>query len=522
MSVLSPKAESLLTTLASRPGVTQQHMDGLRDAITSSPALVDLFNDTLANSSGSKPELTSLGLLPPGSNFGARYDPSTGALNLNLDALLKASSRREQSGELTFLFAHELEHARNASQMADAWMGYHRDAWKVAYTGDEPPRDYSAPLETYLNQTRWDEASAQVRGLNILADRLLAEGRSVDPTELHALGGSRMLDYFDYDQSTKTATWKPGYTPNPDNTLTLDAGNQAAIDQHYYNKPPQILRMGTTGHSDYPNYYAATALQVIANAEQAAHRVWDSNTALPISLDMGRLGLRPELLNCNGINLGGSGRTLAIQDTGDPNLPFYALPHHVPAPNVPHGLHGPAAPGSVTLPPPMAPMTSPPTLAPAGAGPATSQLGQPATLAELPMAAAPPSHHQRADPLLAQIQGKVAQLDAAQGKPWDQHSANLSASLYASAREHGFERVDHVLLSQATATQPAGANVFLVQGSPDDPAHRRAQLPTAEAVAAPESQSLQRAQALEAPQHAVHPLQAQQQEQSQQAAMRHH
>ena len=48
MSVLSPKAESLLTTLANQPGVTQQHMDGLRDAITRSPALVDLCNDTLA------------------------------------------------------------------------------------------------------------------------------------------------------------------------------------------------------------------------------------------------------------------------------------------------------------------------------------------------------------------------------------------------------------------------------------------------------------------------------------------
>jgi hypothetical protein len=44
MSVLSPKAESLLNTLASQPGVTPQHMAGLRDAITSSPALVDLFN----------------------------------------------------------------------------------------------------------------------------------------------------------------------------------------------------------------------------------------------------------------------------------------------------------------------------------------------------------------------------------------------------------------------------------------------------------------------------------------------
>lgn len=417
---------------------------------------------------------------------------------------------------MTFLFAHELEHARNASPMAQAWDDYHRDAWKVAYTGGEPPRDYSAPLETYLNQTRWNEASAQVRGLNILADRLQAESKAVNESELRTLGGRRMEDFFELDPNRQWA-WKPGYAPNPDNTLTLDAGNQAAIDQHYFNKPPEILQMGASGHSDYPNFYAATALQVIGRAEQAAHGVWDNNNTLPVALDLGRLRLRPELLHCNGVKLDGEGRVLAIQDSGDPALPFYALPHHVPVPNVPHPSHGPAAPGRVVLPPPMPPMATPPVLAPASAGPATSQLGQPATLAGMPMAAAAPDRDTHSDPLLAQIQGKVAQLDAAQGKPWDQHSANLSASLYASAREQGFERVDHVLLSHATATQPAGAHVFLVQGSPDDPAHRRAHLPTAEAVTTPESQSLLRAQAVEAPSQAEQ--QTRVQEHSQQAAM---
>ena len=84
MNKLSPKAESLLTALASQPGVTHQHMDGLRDAIISSPALVDLFNDTLANSSGSEPELTALGVMSPGDNYGAKYDPNSGTFNLNL------------------------------------------------------------------------------------------------------------------------------------------------------------------------------------------------------------------------------------------------------------------------------------------------------------------------------------------------------------------------------------------------------------------------------------------------------
>lgn len=519
MSVLSPKAESLLSALANQPGVTPQHMAGLRDAITSSPALVELFNDTLASSSGSKPELTALGLLSPGDSYGAKYDPSSGTLKLNLQSMLSATIHPQNSGNLTFLFAHELEHARNAVAMKEHWGTFYQDVRSIAATAAGPPRDYSAPAEAYLAHTRHDEARAQVRGLNILADRLQAEGKPVNEVELHTLGGVRTEDFFDIDKSTWSVSWKKEYAPNLDNTLTLDASNQAAIDTHYYYKPPEIAQMGPSKHSDNSNHYTSAMLKVVVDVEQEINGAFTRDSTLSVALNLSGNQLRPELLHCNGIDLGGDGRVLAIQDTGTPNLPFYALPHHVPTNHVPHG---PAAPGSVVLPPPMAPMATPPSLAPASAGPATSQLGQPATLAGLPMAAAPPSHHQRTDPLLEQIQGKVAQLDAAQGEPWDQHSANLSASLYASAREQGFERVDHVLLSHTTATHPAGAHVFLVQGSPDDPAHRRAHLPTAEAVTAPEAHSLQRAQALETTQQADHPLQAQQQEHSQQAAMRHH
>jgi len=43
----------------------------------------------------------------------------------------------------------------------------------------------------------------------------------------------RTDDFFLYDSVSNAYTWKPGCAPNPNNTLTLDAGNQAAIDQHY-------------------------------------------------------------------------------------------------------------------------------------------------------------------------------------------------------------------------------------------------------------------------------------------------
>ncbi len=62
--------------------------------------------------------------------------------------------------------------------------------------------------------------------------------------------------------------------------------------------------------------------------------------------------------------------------------------------------------------------------------------------------------------------------------------------------------------------------MFIVQGDPADLAHRRAHLATVEAVTAPESQSLQRAQALETTQQAEQQMQAQ--EHSQQVAMQRH
>lgn len=152
MNTLSPKAEIMLSDLASQPGVTQQHMAGLRDAITRSPALVELFNDTLANSSGSKPELTALGVMSPGDNYGAKYDPSSGTLELNLQSMLSAAMLRENSGNLTFLFAHELEHARNASHQPAGATGY---AGRVA-RGRSPPAITSAPTRCWSrSRARW-------------------------------------------------------------------------------------------------------------------------------------------------------------------------------------------------------------------------------------------------------------------------------------------------------------------------------------------------------------------------------
>lgn len=109
----------------------------------------------------------------------------------------------------------------------------------------------------------------------------------------------------------------------------------------------------------------------------------------------------------------------------------------------------------------------------------------------LPAIAVVPQPGQPDYPLYEQIRAGVSALDTAHGRSFDAISERMTASLLVLAKESDLSRVDHVMLSNATGSGPAGQNVFLVQGALDDPAHARAFMPTAQAVQTPVEQSLQ-------------------------------
>ncbi|WP_325051578.1 XVIPCD domain-containing protein [Stenotrophomonas sp. ZAC14D2_NAIMI4_7] len=94
-------------------------------------------------------------------------------------------------------------------------------------------------------------------------------------------------------------------------------------------------------------------------------------------------------------------------------------------------------------------------------------------------------------PLYQQICERVQDLDARYGRSFDATSERVAASLLVLAKDNDLERVDHVLVSNATAEHPAGHRLFVVQGDPADPAHRRADMPTEQAVQTPVEESLQ-------------------------------
>lgn len=97
-----------------------------------------------------------------------------------------------------------------------------------------------------------------------------------------------------------------------------------------------------------------------------------------------------------------------------------------------------------------------------------------------------------ASPLVGQAREAMLRVEASLGREYDDKSECLAVSAACLANDSGFNRIDHIVLSQATTTTRQGENVFVVQGEPGDPAHRRAHMATAEALQMPAQDTLRR------------------------------
>lgn len=134
-------------------------------------------------------------------------------------------------------------------------------------------------------------------------------------------------------------------------------------------------------------------------------------------------------------------------------------------------------------------MASPQTLA--DTDPALPARATPAGLAQAEARDPSQPGHPRHE-LHRQCLSGVQALDRQLGRDPDGRSACMAASLTELAARNGLERVDHVLLSVRGGAVQAGQNVFVVQGSPADPAHLRAHMGTEQAIATPVEASFQR------------------------------
>lgn len=154
---------------------------------------------------------------------------------------------------------------------------------------------------------------------------------------------------------------------------------------------------------------------------------------------------------------------------------------HVPEPEpAPLGDHQPVT-AAVTV--PAAPTIAP---SPEPAAPAPDEASAPNLVLQDPTQPGHPDHA-----LYQQIRESVEALDAKHGRSFDEVSERMTASLLVLAKDNDLERVDHVLVSNATREHPAGHTLFVVQGEPSNPAHQRAAMPTELAAQTSVEESLQ-------------------------------
>lgn len=129
-----------------------------------------------------------------------------------------------------------------------------------------------------------------------------------------------------------------------------------------------------------------------------------------------------------------------------------------------------------------------PTIAPSPepAEPAPDEATAPSRVVQDPTQPGHPDHA-----LYQQIREGVEALDAKHGRSFDEVSERMTASLLVLAKDNDLDRVDHVLVSNATREHPAGHTLFVVQGEPSNPAHQRAAMPTELAAQTSVEESLQ-------------------------------
>lgn len=72
----------------------------------------------------------------------------------------------------------------------------------------------------------------------------------------------------------------------------------------------------------------------------------------------------------------------------------------------------------------------------------------------------------------------------------------MAASAACLAKANGLSGIDHIFLSVERGAVRQGENLFVVQGDPGDPAHRRAMMKTQDAINTPVEQSLAQLQTL--------------------------
>ena len=449
MATLSEATERLLGEFAGKTGVTADQVNNLRAVISHSPVLAAQVDAAI-----SAGHLQHFELQPAGEHAGGTYHGDTKTIELPSAGLsTPAGNGRLDTAELTFVLGHEIQHGFNHQATSDAYEAFEDDLERVV--AGRTGHDYTPAIATVLAANRRDEATANIEGWNALVSQIRTEDPNATLKELYD-ASPRAKDFVRMVPGPPASyAAHTDLTLNADLSMTATPANIEGMARHYFDQGVSA-KLGHHGNSDYQNLYGAYAVARACQYE-AANPPPDGISRMEINMQ--RLGLQEGLLEQNGLYLG---------EGTPPRQPYFDTS------SAPSTLHYFDHTEGSHVHVPIAARSSANAVIPA----------VPRDQDASPLA--PDADRD----LHEQIRNKVAGLDAANGRSFDQHSERLSASLLVLARENGLDRVDHVVLSRQTADAAGAQNVFVVKGALDDPASVRASMATTEAAQRPVRDSL--------------------------------
>jgi hypothetical protein len=464
--------------------VTQDMVFNLQSTLNGSPVLAEQVKEAVQQG-----YVQHFSLLGNSMAAGATYDGYTQdgtPKGINLPALgLQTTSAINPQGrfdavDMTFVLGHEVQHGFNHAAKARATATFMHDISTQAMANG-PTHDYTDELRTYIQAGREDEAKAEIAGWNAL----LSRERQINPTknglELMAdTNNSRTLDFIEQDRATMAIHVKPGLTFNPDGSLSQTPANIAAMGQHYFDRPspvnaqPHQRPVGIGEHkpnptADYTNYYGTWALERIIAAEDRAN-VRYQGARPQIAIDMASIGLKEDLIEMEGLDLGRNRTPRPYLDTSQTPATQGRF-HHTQdgSVNPQHDhQHVPVAPS-------------------APSHPARSRRPD------------DPDHPDHA--LLEKLQDRVRGLDQQAGKGWDDASERMAASALVMAKRMGCTAQDdpQLVFNRPTERYAAGEILQMFRDGPGaspDPAANRAHMPTVEALSKPTQERYQEVEAI--------------------------
>ncbi|WP_296278551.1 XVIPCD domain-containing protein [Pseudoxanthomonas sp.] len=311
--------------------VDQDMVTNLQSALNGSPVLADQMKDAIRQG-----HVQHFSLLGNGMAAGATYDGNTvrqdgtpKGINLSPSGLQTNTPAnplgRYDVRDMTFVLGHEIRHGFNNAAKDNA-TGIFVRSITVQAKAQGHIHDYTDELRAYIQAGREDEAKAEIAGWNALLSRERQLNPSMPGLDMMAdAGNDRTLDFVQRDPVTKALSINQGLTFNQDGSLSQNPANIAAMGQHYFDRPSHVHAqpgqrpVGIGEHkpnptADYPNYYGTWALEQIVAAEDRAN-VSYKGARPQIAIDMAVLGLKENLIEMEGLDLGANKAPRPYLDT---------------------------------------------------------------------------------------------------------------------------------------------------------------------------------------------------------------